>query len=213
MLEANWLKRLIFIKLQLKLSIIFNILLSIGLLILMPVFINIKYLDPISSAIVLERIVSLTGILMLTPLFFPEQDKNIAEVVDSKFLSSSKVLMVRLLLSLIGLFLIVMAIVLIMHCNQCDFPAFKYLVYTYITATFLGSLGFAASGITNNIIVGYLLSATYYIINLSVGPKLGNFYLFSMSIGSYEEKNYLLGASIFLFFITFTINNIHRKKR
>jgi cellobiose-specific phosphotransferase system component IIC len=78
-------KRLLAIaKYQFKLILTANFTLAVALCLLTPIIFGIRYLDSYGSSFVLERFVSLIGIVLLTPLFIPEQDKNIAELVQSK---------------------------------------------------------------------------------------------------------------------------------
>ena len=198
---------------QFKLIIFFGLLLSAILLLGAPVFVGLKYLDETASAVVLERYVSLVGIILVVPLFFPEQDKNISEVIEAKYTSHNMIIFCRLVLSILIVFALISLMALIMYLGECSFPVGKYILGTFVSALALGSLGFAGAGITNNIIAGYLVSVCYYILNMGLGKKLGNFYLFSMSRGSFDEKYYLLGAALLIIVTTFVVIFINSKKR
>ena len=72
---------------------------------------------------------------------------------------------------------------------------FCHFIGGYSSALFLGALGFFSAGISKNSIAGYMVSIIYYISNFFLKEDLGNLYLFSMSAGSFREKNWLLGCS------------------
>lgn len=212
MFAENCARNALLIQKQLKLIILFGVVLSIIFLAISPAILGLEYLDEFSSAMVLERYVALIGIILLTPLFMPEQNKDIAELVDSKSTSYLTIILMRLLISLIVLLVLVSIMVQIMIYNGCHFPAGKYISGAFITALLLGSLGFAGAGISGNVIAGYLLSVCYYILNTGVGKKLGNFYLFTMS-RSFSEKYYILIAAVVIICITFLIILLRYKKR
>lgn len=198
---------------QLKLALLFGIILSIVFILVAPALLGIKYLDETATALVLEKYVAIIGVILITPLFFPEHDKSIAEVVESKYISPHAIILSRLILSLVVLFALIAIIAMVMRFEKCEFPILKYIWGTFISALALGSIGFFGAGISNNIIVGYFLAICYYLLNTSLGKKLGEFYLFSMSKGSFEEKYYLLAAALLLIAITFIVNQIRYKKR
>ena len=212
MFLENFARNAMIIQKQLKLIIIFGIGLAAIFLAVSPAIMGLKYLDAGASAVVLERYVSLIGVILLTPLFFPEQNKDIAELVEAKYTSHMTIIFLRLIASLVVLFIMILIMILIMKNGGCDFPFGKYLAGTFITAFVLGALGFAGSGISGNLIAGYLLAMCCYILNFGLGKKLGNFYLFTMS-RSFTEKYYLLAAAVVLIGLTFLVTYIRFKKR
>jgi hypothetical protein len=72
-------------KAQVKLALRVNLLFSVSVLPLIPLIFGIGSHGSRESAFILERFVSLTGIILITPVFLPEQDKNIAELAESKY--------------------------------------------------------------------------------------------------------------------------------
>lgn len=213
MLEASCAKTLVLVRTQFKLILLNCFLISAVLLLLINIFFGTRFLDSFATGTLLVRYVSLIGIIFMTPLFFPEQDKNIAEVVQAKYVSHLKIIFGRLALAIVLLFLMVLAMLFVLHIGECEFPFYKYLYGTFITAFALGALGFFGVGITNNIILGYMLPICYYILNFGLKEKLGHFYLFSMSKASLEEKYYLFAAAVVLILVTFLCNYIVYKKR
>ncbi len=80
-----------------------------------------------------------------------------------------------------------------------------------ISAMALGGFGFAAAIFSNSVIVGYLASIGYFLLN-----SLGNvsedsiFYLFSMGKGNYSTKIWLFGLSLLVIVVVFIYE---RRKR
>ena len=79
-----------------KINLRHNSLLSIAvaavLCLLVPLLIGTSNLDQKSAAMPLEMFVSLIGIVLLTPVFQPEQNEEINDLVSSKYCSTERVL-------------------------------------------------------------------------------------------------------------------------
>jgi hypothetical protein len=193
MFAAVCVKYLEIAKAQVKLSLRMNLLFSVLILALIPVVFGVNNLDYIASAFILERFVSLTAIILLAPVFFPEQDKNIAELAESKYTSMTGIYFVRLVLSAISLFLLIIGFIAVMLLMSCEFDVLKYIFGTFATAFFLGALGFAAYAVSDNIVAGYLLPLGYYTFNMFSGSEqLKNIYLFTLAKESLTEKYWLI---------------------
>jgi hypothetical protein len=179
-----------------------QVVLALLILIFTPIIFGITDLDAKASAIPLEMFVSLIGIILLAPIFAPEQNEEIKDAVESKYISSITVCWIRILISIIVMAFLIGAFVFIMVCNGCD-VSFKSAWGTFASALLLGAIGFSAYGISNNIAVGYMLPILYYALNFTGGNKyLGNFYLFSMQKGSYSEKVWLFAGGVLMLIFT-----------
>lgn len=171
---------------------------------------GITALNALEAAQPLERLLSLAGPVFLTPIFLPEQNENIRDLIRSKRTDYLAVCAVRLLYSIFFLAAIIGIFTFMMLCKESD-VSIKHFVGGFSSALFLGSLGFFFAGITQNTITGYMVSAIYYIANYSLKNELKNFYLFSMSAGSFNEKYWLLGGAAILFGATFYTVRIQKK--
>ncbi|GGF59465.1 ABC transporter permease [Paenibacillus albidus] len=200
-------------KAQFKLTLWANFLLALALVLGTPVLFGIQYLDSRASSFVLERFLSFTGIILCTPLFFPEQDNSVKELVESKYTPYTGVLLIRLMLALTVLLCLVSSFIGVMLLNHCQFAAGPFILGTFATALFLGSLGFLAYSLSDNLVTGYILPTVYYTLNMFSGQKLGNFYLFSLSKESMNEKYWLLGGAVVLFAVGTAYRAIVRKVR
>lgn len=165
---------------------------------------GIASLDAIEAAKPLERLLSLTGTVLLTPVFLPEQNENIRDLVRSKRTDYLAVCFIRLLYSVFFLAVIIGAFTLVMRYSESAVTA-RHFFGGFSSALFLGSLGFFFAGISQNTIVGYMVSLIYYITNMGLKDELRSFYLFSMSAGSFTEKYWLFGGSIVLFAAVFIL--------
>ena len=180
-------------RVQIKLALRMNLALAILILALVPVIFGISNHDYRASAFILERFVSLTGIALITPVFLPEQDKNIAELAESKYTSSILIYLVRFMLAAVSLMILISGFTAVMILSSCEFDAAKFIAGTFATAFFLGALGFTAYAITDNIVAGYLFALVYYTFNMfSSGAQLKNIYLFTLADNDLTEKYRLL---------------------
>ena len=183
-------------KVNLKYHVPLHVLECILILGISPLLLGVSNLPAEDTAKVLERYVALTGIILITPIFLPEQDKNIRELVNSKYTKSSAVYLVRLagnlclLAALLGIY-----IGMLKH-NNCQFPVIKYYLGTFAEMLFFGGLGIIFYRLSDNLIIGYMAPIIYYIIASGGGEKyMGILYPFSMSMGSYTEKIWLFAAA------------------
>ena len=71
-------------KINLKYNIPLHILISILMLMVSPLLIGVANLGAQDTAKVLEMYVALTGIVLLPPVFLPEQDHDIWDLVYTK---------------------------------------------------------------------------------------------------------------------------------
>ena len=174
---------------------------------LTQIIFGIASLDAREAAQPLERLLSLAGAVLLTPIFLPEQNENICDLVRSKRTDYLAVCFIRLLYSVFFLALIIGAFTLVMRQSESA-VTFRHFFGGFSSAMFLGSLGFFFAGISRNTIVGYMVSLIYYIANFGLKDELKDFYLFSMSAGSFTEKYWLFGGSLALFVTAFVLIKI-----
>ena len=171
---------------------------------LTPALFGIASLDAREAAQPLERLLSLAGTVLLTPIFLPEQNENIRDLVRSKRTDYLAVCFIRLLYSVLFLAAIIGAFTLVMQYSESE-VTIRHFFGGFSSAMFLGSLGFFFAGISQNTIIGYMISMIYFIANFALKDELGNFYLFSMTAGSFAEKYWLFGGSMALFVAVFIL--------
>ena len=72
-----------------------SILVAAVILVITPILFGTAYLNSIETAVPLEMFVSLIGIVLLPPVFQPEQDDTIRDLVSSKYISTNWVYCIR----------------------------------------------------------------------------------------------------------------------
>lgn len=192
-----------------------NSLLSIAaavmLCLLTPLLIGTANLDLNSAAMPLEMFVSLIGIVLLTPVFQPEQNEEIHDLVCSKYCNIGKVYLIRTLYSVVVVILLICLFTVYMQTRGSDVTII--LVFgTVANATFLGSMGMLTSALTGNTVIGYMPPFLYYALNIGMGPKLGSFYLFSMTVGNFRAKIWLLAAGVLMIMVSLFSTRIFQQR-
>lgn len=178
---------------------------------LAPVIVGMEALNQYQAGQILDVYFSLLGIVLLTPLFMPEQNKDIRDLLKSKEYPLKNVQFLRLLQAGIILAALNLLILFRMKLGECAFPFGTYFWCAMASCFFLGGLGIFAYGLTDNLAIAYMIPVFYYICCYGAGEKyLGKFYLFSLMIGKLEYKIWLGAAGIVLAAAGILIRN--RKK-
>lgn len=186
-------------KVNLKHNILLHILVCVLILGLSPLLIGVSNLGEQDTAKALEMYVALIGIVMLVPVFLPEQNQDIRDLVYTKYMSSYLVYIMRVLGNMLALIIFLAIYILMLKENNCDFPVIKYYFGTMAEMLFLGGLGLFFYGLTDNLVIGYMIPIFYYIVAIGSGAKyLKILYPFSMVMDSYDEKLWLFAAGILL---------------
>lgn len=184
-------------KINLKHNSLMSIFVAGILCLLVPLLIGTANLDRNAAAMPLEMFVSLIGIVLLTPVFQPEQNEEINDLVSSKYFSTEKVYLIRTVYSAVAAILLIVAFTVYMKIRSCDMAPVMVLG-TVADAVFLGAMGMLTSALTGNTVIGYMPPLLYYALNIGMGPKLGSFYLFSMAIGNYKAKIWLFAMGVLM---------------
>lgn len=186
-------------RVNLKHNILLHLLVCVLLLGLSPLLMGVANLGQQDTAKVLEMYVALIGIVMLVPIFLPEQDQNIRDLVYTKYMKSQLVYTLRILGNVLILMIFLAFYIVMLEKNNCEFPVVKYYFGTLAEMLFLGGMGLFFYGLTDNLVIGYMIPIFYYIVAIGSGAKyLKLFYPFSMVMGSYNEKVWLFLAGVVL---------------
>lgn len=188
-----------------------HLIISLIFCLLTPVFFGVENLDAIRTAQLLEMYIGLVGIIMLTPIFLPEQYKDIKDVVYSKKTAMIEVHVIRVLEGIICQGILLFCVLLYLRNNNCDFPFLQYYLGIMANAIFLGGIGIFIYALFDNIAIAYMMPIMYYLLNYGSSKKmLGRFILFSMVRGSYNEKYYLAIVGILLIMIGILIRHFEK---
>lgn len=194
-----WLK---IIKVNLRHNFLPHLSAALIVVLLTPVIFETDSLDAKLSAQPLEMFLCLAGAILLTPVFLPEQDENICDLIRSKRTNHLAVCALRAAYSVAALAAVVGGFTLFMRTRESA-VGLEHFFGAFASALFLGAIGFLGAGISGNVTVGYMTAMIYYIVNFTLKEKLGNFYLFSMSTGEGGGKLFLYAASLVLIAIVF----------
>ncbi len=175
-----------------------HLLLALLVLLMSGFFISYRNLDAGQAAKVMEVYAAFGGILLLTPLFLPEQNREIWLLKRSKAMPLWKLYLLRLLLAMMLLAAWVTLFLVRMQQGGSQFAWGKLWVGSFSEILFLGAIGFFVSGITNQVVLGYMASVIYFIANIGAAKHLGKFALFQMMKGSYEFAAVMMGATAVL---------------
>lgn len=139
---------------------------------------GIRYLDEAAAVIPLERFAALIGIVLLTPIFTPEQDPEIRDRMETKDTSPTGIFLIRLLLATSSVLLLIYGLAVTMTYYGSTFPLFPYVMGTFATAFFLGTLGLFCYVVFNQIAIGYMIPFGYYAFNMMSGAGISASFIY-----------------------------------
>ena len=176
---------------QLKHNVWKHLLISAGLLAASPLILGISNLDAAESAKVLETYVALIGIILFVPVFLPEQNRDLWELVKAKYTNITSVYLIR-----VGLSLLESVLLVLVYIGEMEIG--RYFFGTMAEIMAFGGLGIFAYAVSDNLIVGYMIPLGYYIAATGAGYKyLGKLYPFGM-LQDFTTKYWILATGILL---------------
>ncbi len=186
-------------KANLKYHIPLHIFVCALMLLCSPLLMGVENLGAQDTAKALEMYAALIGIVLLPPVFLPEQNHDIRDLVYTKYLNGSVVYLVRIAGNIVLLALLLGLYIGMLVHYQCEFPVGRYFCGTLAEMLFLGGLGLFFYGLCDNLVAGYMMPFVYYITAMGGGEKyMKMFYPFSMAKGSYSEKLWLAAGGVLL---------------
>lgn len=182
-----------------------HFILAVIVAVLTPVVFSISSLDARASAQPIEMLLPFIGTILLTPIFLPEQNQEIRDVIRSKKTDYLIVCLIRVIYSVTAVMLITVIFVLAMKYCECD-VTWKHFISSLASSLFMGTVGFSVAGLSNSVSSGYMASMVYYAANIGLKDKLGICYLFSMyGGGDFSNKYLLILLSAIIIAIVFVI--------
>lgn len=169
-------------------------------------------MNQLETAQLLDFYAVLPGMILLIPIFLPEQNRDIRDLIRSKYTSMGSIYLIRILLSALVMVLLTAAFLWMLKQGGCSFPAGKFFLAALSGMIFLGGLGAAAYALSGNPVIGYMSSLAYYLFSFGSGEEyLGNWFLFSLSAGSYTEKRYLAVTGLICLLVAVWVS-IHKER-
>ncbi|MDE5933181.1 MAG: hypothetical protein K2H40_11990, partial [Lachnospiraceae bacterium] len=159
----------------------------------------------------IEFFLPFAGAALLTPVFLPEQDRSIRDVIASKKTNTSVIYALRLLYSAFALAALVLLFIALLYRNECEVHWF-HLYGGIASAFFMGSIGFMVSGLSGNTIMGYMTTVIYHLVCYGLKKQLGVFWLFRMSAGIETGKGWLFVGGAAMIVVAFIVLEIRRRK-
>lgn len=193
-----------------KHNFLIHYLAAAGVLAIAPVLFGLSGLSERMAALVLEILSPVIGTILMTPVFMPEQNEGILDVVRSKKTSHTTICFLRLLCSAAVTVALMAILAGIMRYNDSQ-VTLRIFVGAAGSAAALGSLGFFAAAVGDSAVAGYMVSAAYFLMNLFLRDKLGVFSLFNFSGGKTEINLWLYAAAAVLVVIALVFRRLARK--
>lgn len=185
------------VKEQIRHNIVWQTGLSVLLLAGSPLILGIRNLDLVQSAKVLEMYVATIGIILFVPVFQPEQNKDLRDLIASKYTDIRCIYGVRVGISVLVSGILLFIYMGVMRHGNCEMELGKFFFGTMAEMLAFGGIGILAYAWSDNLIVGYMVPIVYYVIAYGGGAKyLKKLYPFAMTT-DYSTKYVLLAAGIF----------------
>lgn len=173
-------------------------LLAVLLCLAAPFIMGVENLEELQVAKIIEMYLSFVGVVLLIPLFLPDADKDIRDLIASKKIPITGVRMIRLLEQVIVLSALLLVFLYALKLGNCSFQYGKCFYAAIANCVAMGGLGLLFYSITDSVVIAYLMPVIYYIASLGGSKYLGRFWLLSFSAGRIEDKKYLLAAGVLL---------------
>lgn len=200
------------LKANLRCELPFPLALTVGICLMVPVLFGLNNLTARQAAIPMETVVILCGPMLLVPVFLPEQEKALANVMFSKQTPPTVVYGLRVLYNVLLVGLVPGVFTMVMRLQHTDASGLHYLG-TLASMLFLGGLGMMGYALSENIAVGYMLPMVWYVSCYGVGNKLGGFDVLRMIHGTFDGKLLQLWVGVGLIVAAVAYRSSRRAQR
>lgn len=181
---------------NLKYNLFPHLMVSLLLCIAAPLFIGTRNLDTYQVAKVMEAYVALTGIILFIPVFMPDMNRDIRDLIASKRTPMYLLHIIRTSWAFLFLVALSLLFLVVLKEENCAFDFGEMFYAVMANALFLGGMGMFVFALFDQAVFAYMIPLVYYVINFGGRKHLGNFYLFSMQAGHLTEKHYLMAAGV-----------------
>lgn len=177
-----------------------------------PLLMGMKNLDGMQVAKIMEFYLGFLGVILLVPLFLPDTDKNIRDLLASKKTALVTVRLIRLLEAVLCLLVLLVLFLYILKTGDCRFSYGECLYAAVSNAVMMGGTGLLCYSLVDNIALAYMIPFLYYAMSMGGGEKyLGHFWLFGYSGGgNIWEKGWLFAGGILLGVLSLVIRGWQR---
>lgn len=169
----------------------------------LPFLVGLKNLDVFQSAKVLEYWYSLMGLLLLFPLYLPDNDSAALAIIRSKRTSYRWIVCVRLFFEIFCSAVFLAVLLFLMKSGNSDFPIPYFLLRGLAAVVFLGGISAITFAVTRHPVPSIMVPFFYYLLNMmSKKTYFGSFDLFSVAQNAWLDGVVLLGTGSLLLFLS-----------
>lgn len=159
---------------------------------------SFRNLDAQGAAKVMEMYACLCGIILLIPVFVPESDRAVWQLEQSKMTPMWKLYLGRVAVATLLVAVVAGIFILRLWAGGSLFSVWVLWRGTFCESLFLGAIGFFVCAVTNQVVLGYMVSVAYYVANIGAADRLGKFGLYPILRGDTSTWPWLLGAALLL---------------
>lgn len=186
--KANW-----------KHNLFFHCIIAVLLCVAAPLIMGVENLEEPQVAKIIEFYLGFLGVILLIPLFLPDTNKDIRDVIASKKMPITTIRIIRLFCAMLLLSILLLLFLGVLKRGNCNFHYGKCFYAAVANCVFMGGIGLVFYSMADNIALAYMIPLLYYIVSMGSGRKyLGKFYLMGFSAGSIEDKKYMLSMGVLM---------------
>lgn len=184
---------------------------AVVLCLMAPLLMGVKNLTEPQVAKIAEFYLSFLGVILFVPLFLPDSDSNIRDVVASKKFPITGVRLIRLLQAALFLLVILAVFFILLKYGENEFHFGKCYYAAAANCIGMGGLGLLFYSLIDNIAIAYMMPFLYYLISLGNRKALGKFWLMGFSNGSIDGKKYIAAAGLMMMVAALLIRRASRR--
>lgn len=189
-----------------KHNLVFHFLIAVLLCLMAPVIMGTRNLNEMQVAKIIEMYMGFLGVILLIPLFLPDANSDIRDLIASKKIPVTIVRMIRLIQATVILCGVLAAFLYVLKCGNCSFDFERCFYAAIANCVALGGFGLLFFSITDQVVIAYMMPLIYYIVSIGGGQKyLKVFSLMSFSAGRIEDKKYILVAGVVCILVSLLI--------
>ncbi|MCI8509311.1 MAG: hypothetical protein HFJ06_12235 [Lachnospiraceae bacterium] len=201
------------VKINWKHNLFLHFVIALLLCVAAPFLMGVNNLEEPQVAKIIEFYLSFLGVILLIPLFIPDTNKDIRDLIASKKTPITSVRICRILEAVICLSVILLLFLYFLKMGDCEFRYGTCFFVAMANCVFMGGIGLLIYSMIDNIALAYMIPILYFIVSMGSGKKyLGKFWLLGFSSGnSIGDKSYLLAAGVVMITAALLIRKVRRR--
>lgn len=199
-----------YIRYNLKIAFNYNLMSAAAVVLLSFIIFSYTYLNYDEMARIGEMCLSITGIILFTSIGNIEERENIQESIYTRKIPHVLALVTRLSTAALLCFGLIYPEVLYGKYMGGSFSVIEMTAGIWISAVYLGMVGFAVCVFSGSMTAGYLVSFGYFIFEfMTKGKYTKDLFVLSLLKHSFHEKYLVLLAAVVL--VTISLVYIYKK--